>query len=261
MNFIGFSLLLRHRLWAVHRRCRSHGPIPDIGSARLSELALSARPQTSGFVRGGLLDPTETIAEGKLVRSAPRSVSLSNDDSSRPGWASHGGPPNERRLDHRPRRPVPHRHAGQPVRDDPRRPRSQPPEYFAGSFQSVAWAISSGPGLLVAHVVLGLLLGMGSLALIVRVRALGRRRLTVAATLGFLFIVGADFNGASFLDFNEDYSSMIMATLFAAALLCYVGILSWLAEASWLGGRRTKVHRAAPFSPSRRSGPTRTLVA
>jgi hypothetical protein len=111
-------------------------------------------------------------------------------------------------------------------------PGSQPTEYFSGSAQSVTWAISSGPGLLVAHVVLGLLLGVGSLALIVRVRALGRRRLTVMAVLGFLFIVGAGFNGASFLDFNEDFSSMIMATLFAAAVLCYVGILSWLAEAS-----------------------------
>jgi hypothetical protein len=48
--------------------------------------------------------------------------------------------------------------------------------------------------------------------------------------LGFLFIVGAGFKGASFLDFNEDFSSMIMATLFAAALLCYVGILDWRAE-------------------------------
>lgn len=111
-------------------------------------------------------------------------------------------------------------------------PGSQPAEYFSGSFQSVLWAISSGPVLLVGHAVLGLLLGLGSLALIVRVMWLGRRRLTVAAMLGFLFIVGAGFNGASFLDFNEDYSSMIMATLFAAALLCYVAILSWLAEAS-----------------------------
>ena len=110
-------------------------------------------------------------------------------------------------------------------------PGSQPTEYFAGSFQSVAWAISSGPSLLVAHVGLGLILGIGSVALIIRVRALGRRRLTVAAVLAFLFIVGAGFNGASFLDFNEDFSSMIMATLFAAALMCYVGILSWLSEA------------------------------
>lgn len=110
-------------------------------------------------------------------------------------------------------------------------PGSKPAEYFAGSFQSVAWAISSGPGVLVAHVVLGIILGIGSLALIFRVRALRRRRLTVAAVLGFLFIVGAGFNGASFLDFNEDYSSMIMATLFAAALLSYVGVLSWLSDA------------------------------
>jgi hypothetical protein len=111
-------------------------------------------------------------------------------------------------------------------------PGSQPAEYFSGSLQSVLWAISSGPVLLVAHVALGLLLGLGSLALIVRVRSVGRRRLTVAAVLGFLSIVGAGFNGASFLDFNEDYSSMIMASLFAGALLCYVAILSWLAEAS-----------------------------
>jgi hypothetical protein len=109
-------------------------------------------------------------------------------------------------------------------------PGSQPAEYFAGSLQSVIWALSSGLGFLVAHVVLGLILGIGSLGLIVRVRTLRRRRLTVAATLGFLFIVAAGFNGASFLDFSEDYSSMIMATLFAAALLCYVGILSSLAE-------------------------------
>lgn len=109
-------------------------------------------------------------------------------------------------------------------------PGSQPTEYFGGSFQSVLWALSSGLDLLVAHVVLGLLLVIGSLALVVRSRALRRRRLTIAAALGFLFIVGAGFNGASFLDFNEDYSSMIMATLFAAALLSYVAILSWLAE-------------------------------
>jgi hypothetical protein len=83
----------------------------------------------------------------------------------------------------------------------------------------------------VAHVALGLVLAVGSLALVVRVRALGRRRLTVAAVLGFLCIVGAGLNGASFLDFNQDYSSMIMATLFAAGLLSYVGILSSLAEA------------------------------
>ncbi len=59
---------------------------------------------------------------------------------------------------------------------------------------------------------------------------LERRRITVAAVLGTLFIITAGLNGASFLDFNDDFSSMIMATLVGAALLSYEGILSWLAE-------------------------------
>jgi len=109
-------------------------------------------------------------------------------------------------------------------------PGSQPSEYLAGSFQSVTWALTQGPSLLATHASLGLVLVLGSLALVFRARQLHRRRMTVAAVLGFLFILGAGFNGASFLDFNEDFSSMIMATLFAAALLSYVGILSWLAE-------------------------------
>ena len=111
-------------------------------------------------------------------------------------------------------------------------PGSQPADYFSGSFQSVVWALGSGLPLLVAHVVLGLILAVGSLLVVVRARALRRRRLTVAAVLGVLFIVAAGFNGASFLDFNEDYSSMIMSIGFAAALLAYVGLLAWLAEAT-----------------------------
>lgn len=43
--------------------------------------------------------------------------------------------------------------------------------------------------------------------------------------LGFGAIIGAAFNGASFLDFNRAYSSMIMAGLFAVALASYVTAL------------------------------------
>jgi hypothetical protein len=43
--------------------------------------------------------------------------------------------------------------------------------------------------------------------------------------LGALFILGAAFNGVSFLNFNDDLSSMIMAVLFAAALACSVVVL------------------------------------
>ncbi len=105
-------------------------------------------------------------------------------------------------------------------------PGSNPSEYFAGSADSVRWAITqSGLPALVFHATWGLLLAIGSVALIVLCRRVGRRAATVSAVLGFLFIVGAAFNGASFLDFREDFSSMIMATLFALAVLSYSAIL------------------------------------
>ena len=47
-----------------------------------------------------------------------------------------------------------------------------------------------------------------------------------AAVLGALFILGAGFNGASFLNYNHDANSYVMALLFAAAVLCYSVILA-----------------------------------
>jgi hypothetical protein len=109
-------------------------------------------------------------------------------------------------------------------------PGAKPDEYFSGSAQSVVWAITqSGLPALVFHALLGLLLVLGSLSLAIQVRRLHRRSLTAAGILGFLLVLGAGFNGASFLDFGEDFSSMIMATLFALALACYVSILFILA--------------------------------
>jgi hypothetical protein len=60
---------------------------------------------------------------------------------------------------------------------------------------------------------------------IVQARKLHRRAITVTAVLGFLFVLGAGFNGASFLNYREDFSSMIMASLFALAVLAYVSLL------------------------------------
>ena len=37
-----------------------------------------------------------------------------------------------------------------------------------------------------------------------------------------MFIVGAGFNGASFLNYGHDVSSLIMAVLWALALACYL---------------------------------------
>ena len=97
--------------------------------------------------------------------------------------------------------------------------------YFTGSGQSVGWAITSGPLALAAHATLGILLVVTGFALIFLAASSGHRGVVIASVLGALFILGAGFNGASFLDFNDDPSSMIMAGLFAAALACYVVVL------------------------------------
>ena len=101
-------------------------------------------------------------------------------------------------------------------------------DFFAGSYHSVAWAETSphAPLILAFHAGLGLLLVVGSLWLAV-LAIRGRRAGVVwAAVLGALFILGAGFNGASFLNYNHDANSYVMALLFAAAVLCYSVILA-----------------------------------
>jgi hypothetical protein len=64
---------------------------------------------------------------------------------------------------------------------------------------------------------------------------------THAATwslLGGLLVIGAGFNGASFLDFGGNISSLIMALLAFAAVACYV-------TAPYLAGN----HAPAPPDP------------
>ncbi|MBO0815251.1 MAG: hypothetical protein J2P30_08935 [Actinobacteria bacterium] len=100
--------------------------------------------------------------------------------------------------------------------------------FFAGSYHSVAWAETSphAPLILAFHAGLGLFLVLGSLWLAV-LAVRGRRAGFVwAGVLGALFILGAGFNGASFLNYNEDANSYVMALLFAAAVLCYIIILA-----------------------------------
>ena len=53
--------------------------------------------------------------------------------------------------------------------------------------------------------------------------------------LGALCIVGAGFNGASFLNYGHDVSSLIMAMLWALALACYLTGLYLAAVASGRG--------------------------
>lgn len=115
-------------------------------------------------------------------------------------------------------------------------PGSNPSDYFSGSLQGVIWATAqSGLPALVFHTAWGLLLVVNGVVLIALARSVGRRAVTVSAILGFLFVLGAGFNGASFLDFNEDYSSMIMATLFGLSVLAYSVVLFLLPARDHLG--------------------------
>jgi len=101
-------------------------------------------------------------------------------------------------------------------------------DFFAGSYHSVAWAETSphAPLILAFHAGLGLLLVLGSLWLAVLAIRGRRAGFVWAAVLGALFILGAGFNGASFLNYNKDANSYVMALLFAAAVLCYIIILA-----------------------------------
>ncbi|HEV3460453.1 MAG TPA: hypothetical protein VG413_00275 [Candidatus Dormibacteraeota bacterium] len=104
-------------------------------------------------------------------------------------------------------------------------PGTNPPEYFGGVVTSVSWAILHGGLWLTLHAALGLVLllaALGTLAQAIRRRGSGRITL---ATLGFVGVLGAGFNGGSFLNYHQDFSSMLMAVGFALAMAAYVALL------------------------------------
>ncbi|HEX8727841.1 MAG TPA: hypothetical protein VF739_04420 [Ktedonobacterales bacterium] len=101
-------------------------------------------------------------------------------------------------------------------------PGAHPANYFVGAAQSVWWALSaSGLAPLILHATLGAILGILSVVTLVY-GILRRTRLWVTVTvLGWLGVFSAGFNGASFLNYGEDFSSMIMSVAFLVALMAY----------------------------------------
>ena len=100
-------------------------------------------------------------------------------------------------------------------------PGANPPEYFSGTAESVTWAVLHGPVLLQFHAVLGLLLLASAVMLFVEAMRNATRSVRIATGVGAFAILGAGFNGGSFLNYNEDFSSMIMAGFFAIAVAAY----------------------------------------
>jgi len=108
-------------------------------------------------------------------------------------------------------------------------PGARPSSYLGGSVRSVAWAVAHGAPALVIHAVLGLALGLLVIGVAVYAIRLGRRPVGAWSVLAGLLVIGAGFNGASFLDFNNDISSLIMALLAFGAVACYSAAIYLLA--------------------------------
>jgi heme A synthase len=102
---------------------------------------------------------------------------------------------------------------------------ADPSNFFGGSIKSVGWAISHDAIILAIHAVLGLLLVIFVVEVAYRATKHTRGLVTTWAILAGLFVIGAGFKGASFLDFNKAISSLLMALLTFAAIVCYCAIL------------------------------------
>jgi hypothetical protein len=94
--------------------------------------------------------------------------------------------------------------------------------YFSGAVAGLAWTITSGPAWAAAHAAFGMALAAAALAALALAWRTGTTAAKTASVLGALAIIGAGFNGASFVDYGHAFSSMIMAGLWALALACYL---------------------------------------
>jgi hypothetical protein len=100
-------------------------------------------------------------------------------------------------------------------------PGVKPSNYFAGSARSVVWATSHGAASLAIHATLGLVVVV--LAIVTAVSAVrgSNRALKIWLILAAGLVIGAGFNGASFLDFNQNTSSLLMALFALGSVVCY----------------------------------------
>jgi hypothetical protein len=103
----------------------------------------------------------------------------------------------------------------------PHHPGAQPANYFTGSVHSVAWAIAHGAPALAIHASLGLALIVLAIAIPLRTLKIAPRSAGGWTILAAALIIGAGFNGASFLDFANNGNSLIMALLALGAIASY----------------------------------------
>jgi hypothetical protein len=102
-----------------------------------------------------------------------------------------------------------------------RHPGRDAPEYFSGVAKGVWWALGNASGFLQLHVLIGLLLGIASIVFLVLAIRARQRGWIVTAIFGFIGVFAAGFNGASFMNYGHDFSSLLMSLGFLVALLSY----------------------------------------
>jgi len=92
---------------------------------------------------------------------------------------------------------------------------------------SIGTAISNGPGVLAAHIVIGLLLILAAALVVQAIRA-RHPGVIITSVIGLLALVGAAAQVAAFVSNAHPSASMIMAILTGVAVLCY-GVSLYLA--------------------------------
>jgi hypothetical protein len=103
-----------------------------------------------------------------------------------------------------------------------RHPGAGASNYFTGVVSGLEWAIPHGPLWLAAHAALGLALVIAALWAVLAAIRSASRIASATSIVAALAIIGAGFNGASFLNYGHNFSSMIMAGLLAVALGSYL---------------------------------------
>jgi hypothetical protein len=103
------------------------------------------------------------------------------------------------------------------------RPGTVGADYFARSGASLLWALagSGGPALLI-HAWIAVILLIGAVSLFVQSLRRGGRGWRLGSGIAAFFTLGALFNGMSFLDYNEDFSSAIMAGCWLIAVAAVI---------------------------------------
>jgi len=96
-------------------------------------------------------------------------------------------------------------------------------DYFTSLARALAWSMTGGGALLRLHVIAGLLAVALGIAVTIAATWAGGRWRAVAAWTGLAFVLGAGFNGGSFLIFGsgDSLASFLMAMLFLVAVVIY----------------------------------------